>query len=70
MTYMRCSVSLVKGVLLRCIINKSFTFFGEMSAPKSPEFGRLTFPKCRYFKLDSDFALRAGEQFGLMFPYG
>jgi len=47
MTYMRCSVSHVKGILLQCIINKSFTFQREMSAPNNPKFDRLTFPKYR-----------------------
>ena len=66
MSYMRCSVWLVKGLLLQCIINVCFTIHCEMSAQNNPKFDRFTFPKHRYFKLYFDFSLRLGEQFGLI----
>jgi hypothetical protein len=67
MTYMRRSGGLVKGLLLHCIINISFTYCWELSLPNNPEFNRFTFPKHRDFKLDFDFSLRVGAQFGLIF---
>ena len=67
MTYMRSSKPLVKGLLLQCIINVWFTFWGELSPSNNPQFNRFTFPKHRYFKLDFDFSLRVGAQFGLIF---
>jgi len=67
MTYMRSNNRLVKGLLLHCIINISFTFRGELSPSNNPQFNRFTFPKHRYFKLDFDFSLRVGAQFGLIF---
>lgn len=67
MTYMLSNNRLVKGLLLHCIINVSFTFRRELSLANNPQFNRFTFPKHRDFKLDFDFSLRVGAQFGLIF---
>ncbi|HUO91949.1 MAG TPA: hypothetical protein VMU22_03465 [Rhizomicrobium sp.] len=66
MTYMHRSDGGVKGFCCAASLMIGLLFRADSRRATTGGSIGVTFPKYRYCKLDFDFALRAGEQFGLI----